>query len=259
MIQSSFTDAPAIGVEGMVADQGQRDIVSGLSSSRKLLSIAVGASDSQVYSVTINGTAFTYTADGSATTAEIVVGLKTAINAGDEPVLASGTDTPLLLESTIDGDDGDFTYADSSGSGTLTETELVSQNQGVDFGLFVCLDERATSDVGDVDFPVRLPRQATDITGGRALGVSVVDMAREAGTFEGQTMVPVMRKGRIYVKVEQAVAKGDPVYVRFSASGSQRLGAFRMDADSATAALLPRAAFLTPASANGLAILEINL
>jgi uncharacterized phage protein gp47/JayE len=42
--------------------------------------------DNQLYTVTINGTGYTYTSDGTATANEIIAGLKTAIDLGGEPV-----------------------------------------------------------------------------------------------------------------------------------------------------------------------------
>ncbi len=48
------------------------------------------------YSVTINGIVFTFTSDASPTAAEVVTGLAAAINAGTEPVTASGTATLIL-------------------------------------------------------------------------------------------------------------------------------------------------------------------
>lgn len=60
------------------------------------------AVNSFAYAVTINGTVFAFTADGSATVSEVVTGLIAAINAGSEPVTASGT-TTLILTSDIAG------------------------------------------------------------------------------------------------------------------------------------------------------------
>lgn len=52
--------------------------------------------NSFLYTQTINGTPFSFTSDGSATAAEIVAGLIAAINAGAEPVTASGVATLIL-------------------------------------------------------------------------------------------------------------------------------------------------------------------
>lgn len=54
------------------------------------------AVNSTIYTVTVNGIAFSYTSDASATVSEIVAGLIAAINAGTEPVTASGSTTLIL-------------------------------------------------------------------------------------------------------------------------------------------------------------------
>lgn len=242
--QSSIENEPRVAYPGLLANMAPGDRVkSGVCTSRKLVSVAVGASNSQVYTITINGTDFAYTADGSATTAEIVLGLKALINAGDEPVLASGVDTPLVLESTIDGPDGDFTYADSAGTGTLTETVLVVQDQGLPFAKFVCMDERSTEDRA-----VRLPRLSTDVTTQRGVGVVIcenytrVSDGSPAETAPAHSMVGLLEVGRIWVHVEEAVSKGDDAYVRYAAGGSG-LGSFRKSTGTSEAAALPRACF----------------
>ncbi len=262
MIQSTYGERPAIAKAGMMADSGFNDVLSGCSASRKLVSVAIGASNSQVYTITINGVDHTYTADGSATTAEIAVGLVNALNTGTEPVTASGTDTPILIESDLDGADGDFTYADSAGTGTLVETVLVTQSMVIPVSRHVVLDE--LSDLNGPNFPIRLPRVSTDITGGRALGCVMYDAAREGlvdansdPAFRGNTMIPVMHEGRVWVEVEEAVAKGGAVYVRYAAGGNG-LGAYGAAAGSSERALLPNAKYLSSASANGLAILSVN-
>lgn len=254
MPQLSFTQDPERGYAGMVADNGPNDVVSGMAASRKLVSVAIVADDEAVYTITINGTDFEYTADASTSTAEITVGLKNLINAGDEPVLASGTDTPLLIESTIDGAAGDFTYADdATGTGTLTETVLVAQGQEIGFGKFVCLDERSSEEKA-----VRLPRQATDVTGGLHLGVVLEDRAREdnSATFRANTMLPVLIEGRVYVEVEQAVSKGDPVYVRYAAGGDG-VGSFGNTSGTSERALLARAVYRTSAASGEIAVVEL--
>ena len=62
----------------------------------QVTTITPTAVNSAVYTVTINGVEFEFTADGSATASEIVTGLIALINAGTEPVTASGTTTLIL-------------------------------------------------------------------------------------------------------------------------------------------------------------------
>ena len=74
----------------------------------QVVTVTVTAANNSLYTVTINGTAFNYTSDATATQAEIVTGLKSAINGGQSAVAATGT-TSLILTSTILGTA--FTYS----------------------------------------------------------------------------------------------------------------------------------------------------
>jgi hypothetical protein len=240
--QTSISDEPRAAFVGMLADMGPTKTKSGVATTRKLVSVAVTADNDDVYTITINGTPFVYTADGSATVAEVVLGLKALINAGDEPVLASGTTSPLLIESTIDGAAGDFTYSDGVvGVATLTETVLVTQGEVLGFGKFVCADERSTNDRA-----VRLPRLSADVTSQLGLGVVICEnytrIVDSTLSAPANSMVPVLEQGRIWVAVEEAVAKGDDAYVRYAAGGSG-LGSFRKSTGTSEAAALPRACF----------------
>ena len=60
--------------------------------------------DSQVYSVTVNGTAYTYTSDSTATADEILTGLKSAIDGGSiSGLTVTKLDTSLELSRTRGG------------------------------------------------------------------------------------------------------------------------------------------------------------
>jgi hypothetical protein len=71
--------------------------------------------------------------------------------------------------------------------------------------------------------------------------------------------IPVMRKGRIWVQVEDQVTEGTSVpHVRIGGTGV--VGAIRASDDGANASVLPRAKFKTSTTGpNQLAILEIDL
>jgi len=69
-----------------------------------------------------------------------------------------------------------------------------------------------------------------------------------------------LRKGRVYVQVEEAVDSDDTVYWRFMANGTGKTpGQFRKSDDSGTAVAVAGAVFVTSAAANGFAVVEINL
>lgn len=80
--------------------------------------------NSFTYVVTINGVEFQFISDASATDAEIVAGLIAAINAGSEPVTASGT-TTLILTADVPGTA--FAYI----AGTNLSGVLTTPNNGV--------------------------------------------------------------------------------------------------------------------------------
>lgn len=71
----------------------------------------------------------------------------------------------------------------------------------------------------------------------------------------------VLRKGRVLVLAEQAIALGDPVYVRHTANGGTTApGRFRKDADTANAIQVTKARWVTSTSgADQIAVLELNL
>lgn len=76
----------------------------------------------------------------------------------------------------------------------------------------------------------------------------------EQGYVNGDVM-NVLRSGRIYVTVEEAVNKGDPVYFRIV---GVNLGGFRKSADSGNAVLIATAKWFTSAPANGIAVLQLD-
>ena len=72
----------------------------------------------------------------------------------------------------------------------------------------------------------------------------------------------VLRKGRVWVPIEEDIAVGDPVFFRHTAGGGgTEIGAFRNDADTASADALPEATWLQggTAAGDGIALLELNL
>lgn len=73
--------------------------------------------------------------------------------------------------------------------------------------------------------------------------------------------VSMLTRGRVYVYVENAVDSDDPVYLRFVQGGDadELVGQFRSDADGGDATLVADARWIFGASADGLAVLEINM
>lgn len=105
-------------------------------------------------------------------------------------------------------------------------------DESTDMPLGIMLAQSATA---GKDTGAKLVASATD----KLIGVLVQSMSRSPGKsdFEPKAPIPVLREGRCFVKVEQAVTTLSDVYVRFAASavttdGTQdQKGQFRKDAD----------------------------
>lgn len=260
MSQTSVESALEIGMPGQLADSGANDVITGLNNSKQRISTTIDAADLST-TLTINGTAFNVNSGaGVLTVTELRDLLITAINAGAEPVTASIKDADeLYVDADVSGTV--FTYADTV---NVTSVDVILNETNVPFGAFVSLNDEGQQ-TGTKRL-VHLPQAATDITNARlAMGFALHTQAVENALvganlgYEPQSAVSVLRKGRVYVQVEDAVVAGGQVFIRHVAGAGEQLGAARSDADGADASALPSASFMTAASAGGLAVVEINL
>jgi len=114
---------------------------------------------------------------------------------------------------------------------------------------------------GKVRNAAKIPAAAGDVISPSAMGVVILDSTREGGVdWPAMRPTPLLRKGRIWVTAESAVARWTNPFIRFAAgAGGTVLGGFRADADSASAAVNTRAIILTDADAGSLFLLEIDL
>lgn len=114
------------------------------------------------------------------------------------------------------------------------------------------------------DPAIKSPGASTDVTTELFIGVTVLSQAHEnivsgGGSYKQNDAVSVIKKGRVWVQVEEAVTPTSPVFVRYaSGAGGTQLGAFRASADTASAAQLSKARYLTSASAQGFALVDLN-
>lgn len=97
-------------------------IIIGQRASEDTVTLTPTVANSTAYTVTINGTAFSFTSDASATAAEIVTGLIAAVNGGAEPVTATGTTTLIL------NPDVAATYYSVTSSANLPITTITADN-----------------------------------------------------------------------------------------------------------------------------------
>lgn len=101
---------------------------------------------------------------------------------------------------------------------------------------------------------------ANSVLAGIVLHSHAYDARTELGTtgLKPKTVLSVLQKGRVWVNAEEAVALGDPVYVRHTA-GSGTVGYFRNDADTANAVRVYGARFVTETTGAGLVQIEIDM
>lgn len=170
-----------------------------------------------------------FTADGSATQAEIATGIAARVEAiANLPVSAAvAASTNVDLTSDVPGVDFFVDELDAELTQTTT-TENVSLH-------LLGVVERTPSIVS--------PTNADP----NNLG--------EAAPYNDLT---VISRGPVWVATEQVVTPTDPVYYRHTAGSASVLGRFRKDSDSGTANLIESASWRTT-SQNGLAIVDLNL
>ena len=108
----------------------------------------------------------------------------------------------------------------------------------------------------DAEAQAIVPTSAVEITDGDGLGVLMYDASKmpaigataiAAGNeYDDEDMLPILGNGRIWVRCDPAasIVANTPAFVRFAAGGGGTvLGAFREDADTASAAALPNGVF----------------
>jgi len=256
-MQATVQNFMDIGLPGQLADLVNNDIISKANYSKQLDKVTITAVDTTT-TVTINGVAFTWTEiGGSQDKAFIADAIAALINAGSEPVTATyvATNEYLMVESDVTG-----TAVTIVGTANCSIANQIANAGAIGFGIVVVRDQTD-------DGRARLPQAAADITDAKiALGFTVMTQAVEqnygsAGSvgYALESSMSVMRKGSIYVLVEDAVVDGGAVYVRHIAGAGETLGRVRSDGDSGDADILPGAAFRKTASAAGISIVELNL
>jgi hypothetical protein len=259
-MQTTVQNYMDIGVAGQLVDLNNAQIISKANYSKQLDKVTITADDTTT-TVTINGTAFTFTETGASENKAYIANYLTGeINAGSEPVTAyysSGNDY-LTVESNTPG-----TAMTVVGTANCTVVAQIANAAAIGFGLGVVQDEMS-------DDKTRVPIVAADITTvGKFLGITINpniqsfditgNIMAPANGYTLESSMGLVRKGRIYVSPETAVIPGQQVYCRFTISGSTVLGGLRNDDDSSKAAAIPTAYFRTSCAASGICILEINL
>lgn len=146
--------------------------------------------------------------------------------------------------------------------GDLAPNEVRSYTN--DTGAAMTFGVGVVFDAGSPDTEIALPASDADVTD-KFVGVLAHSHASQNKSVGTVTGVPdgevgnVLKKGNVWVLVEQAVTPADPVYLRHTVNGGLLPGGWRKDADTAKAELAPSCKWLTSAGASGFALLALNL
>lgn len=133
-----------------------------------------------------------------------------------------------------------------------------------------CVNQEASAEIpfgvavvqGTIDDSAKLPDGSGDVFRGiTVFEHSFAQGSSDLGTtgMKPDTMMTVMDRGQINVRVEDAVAPGNAVRIRTTAGVGEQLGAFRTAADGTDCAVLTNARWLTSADAAGIAVLDFDV
>lgn len=185
------------------------------------ISLAYTSNAGATYGNTITETP-DYTADGSATKAEILAGLKAAVDGLSSgkftTQLVDASNGPLLIKAVQPG----FAFTCSVGA-LMTVAEQLGE---VPYGALV---------VQETFGKCRLPQVAADFDLDLLIASSVHSIESSSSgdpRYPFNAQLPGVKYGRVWVPVEGAVAAGAQAYARFAANGSNtQKGKFRGDRD----------------------------
>lgn len=251
MSQTSYSLETAIGMVGMFADSGEREVLSFNAEEIIPLGVAVvrGATDttcrlpsrnvatvlfdadfvaSNVINMSVNGVAIspvTYASSHAATFAALIV----AISALANVTAVAGTGRAIVIST----DD----------KTAITVSGVVVTLGGSQAG--------STTTYSTTDIFLGVSCQEHTVTQTYLTGV--VQYAVGA-------TVPVLSRGRVYVAPEQNVTTASAVYARDMVDGAKVRGAWRADSDSpVNAFLISRARWMAASTAPAITVLEVNL
>lgn len=271
-VQTSYSDDPAIGYAGQLTGNGPRDVGSAANSNATAIApglVVLRAGDRLVRPIlstdepVLDDDAIIASGVASATTRQVISG------ASLNGVIGAAEISPprnVTLKFNSHGDWNDTTLVvqglDVDGN-PIEETFLVKEGgnetlAGVEHFAFVTA----------VVVPPGTSTNGTLLVGvGTSLGplsrlaagLSVYDPMREPGAYAQYERLSVLKRGRAFVSAEAAVTEGQPVYVRFVATGGEVRGALRGAPDASDCALLPGARWASTTTGAGLAVINLNL
>lgn len=144
-------------------------------------------------------------------------------------------------------------YMDPANEGQLADDGFTDKNSFAAEG--VVLFGRAVVPGTDIEKQVKIPATTNTTFMGVSISsyTTVQDVNGDGGYLDTDT-VPVLRRGRIWVPVINAVAANNPAYYMYNS-----INAGKFCSSNSNAQIVPTGVFRSSTTGAGLAILEINL
>ncbi len=181
---------------------------------------------------------------------------------------AEGTGTAITLTAVTAGTPFTAVLANQNesgqvGSGDISKSTTTATLTGSPVPFGRALSQTATANIVELPSATSFVLEGISIARakGRPRDNTVTPPVTGDAQYREEEAINVLRKGRIWVKPEQAVTPESDVYIRHTqaVTAAHTVGRFRTDADTAKADQLSTARWITSASANELAVLEINV
>lgn len=250
-MQTSYTTEMAIGIAGMLADAGSNDVLSRAASGAVPIGVGLArhqaTPDSKTRVPKKNYATLAFSAD-LVTSNSIVVTLNgTALAA-----VPFATDHLTTMNNIAAAIDAVASIGPVTVGGASNRSIFIT---GVDIDVTVS----AVVTGGASQATASSTYATADVFQGVSL-VPTYEQAAGVVQYDDTKTVNVMTKGRVLVKVEEAVTPTSKVFVRHTINGANVPGGFRASIDTDKAfEITSGARYLSSASAGGLAVLEVNL
>jgi len=258
MSQLSYSLNQPIAVEGLLHDMENvvRSYVNN-NAVKKRYTVTVDVAANEILTLTLTSpegvqTVVNYNEGAAGTVTTKRDGLIAAVNASDARFYCSAyakDADEFYIEAKLNT--MNFTVAEAETNLSLTNDVAFIANANIPFGLAVAQ--------GTQDNEGRLLAATSD----KVVGISVFTHADNVNNgvagYAAQAVMSLLTEGAIWVKPEEAVVAGDPVYVRAVAGGTERAGAFRKSADGSDTIQLTGCRYLSSASAGALALVKIEV
>ncbi|MFB2832941.1 hypothetical protein [Floridanema evergladense] len=254
-------------VEGLLVDSIPHDIITlsnNASGVKQVATVTVGtAADATVYSIIVDGVTVSVNSGASATATTIRDALIAAIKQSPlvyGKLIPTGGIGTVVLTARNSGTPGGFTPT-ISGGGTgyaIAATTAAADPTVIAFGRALTT---SSTEAANTCRQINAALSGTNVLRGVSCRTNAFETIGIGYTIiEGyppREAVNVVRRGRVAVRVQEAVTPLSAVWVYHTGAGLQ--GTFRATTDANASQISAGASWFKGASAGGLAVLELNL